>query len=255
MTRKLKEKILDYYKSYYKNTLGIPNWKELSNNQLKEEELENNNLKYLATIFGSLKNQRLLDIGCGTGGFVIASAKYCKESVGVDPDLNALNICAQKKKEFKINNCKFINSFGEKLPFEDYEFNIVYALTVLEHVQNLDKTISEMVRVTRSGGFIYIKSPNYLSFYEGHYKLFWLPLFPKKLAKIYLRLRRRPTDFIDSINYLTPGRIQKITKMHNIKTKIIKHKVERHRGMINLLIYIYQKIFKVEQNIEIIIQK
>ena len=46
-----------------------------------------------------------------------------------------------------------------------------------------------MMRVARPGGAVYVHGPNALACYEGHYKLFWLPLHAEALARWYLRAR------------------------------------------------------------------
>lgn len=248
MTNLLKNIIFNYYKSYYKDKLNIPSWAELTNKQLSEETEELERIKYLEKLLGKFKNKKILDIGCGTGGFVAASNLKGARAVGIEPDKKAIEICRLKK-------CKVIKSTAENLPFKDNQFDIIHCHTVLEHVKNIEKSILEMVRVIKKNGIIYIKCPNYLTFYEGHYKIFWLPLFPKFLAKLYLKIRKRPTEFIDSINYVTPGLFKSIFNKEGISHKFLVQPIKLQNGLINLLIYIYQKVFNVHQNIEIIIKK
>ena len=80
-----------------------------------------------------------------------------------------------------------------------------------------------------------------------------MPFFPKKLAKLYLKIRKRPSEFIESINYVSPNLFKKIFKKYNFKHRFINQDIKRQPGLINLLIYFYQKIFNISQNIEIII--
>lgn len=246
MTEIIKNKIIKYYKDYYKDSLGIPNWQILAERQLYEEKEELNRIKYLENLLGSFKNKKVLDIGCGTGGFLKAAEMKGARAVGIEPDEKAIEICRLKK-------CLVYKSYAEKLPFKDNQFDIIYCLTVLEHVQSVEKSILEMKRVLKTNGKIYIKCPNYLSFYEGHYKIFWMPFFPKKLAKLYLKIRKRPSEFIESINYVSPNLFKKIFKKYNFKHRFINQDIKRQPGLINLLIYFYQKIFNISQNIEIII--
>lgn len=255
MTTLLKNKILNYYKSYYKDTLEIPNWEELTNRQLKENEDESERIKHLEGLLGRFKNKKILDVGCGTGGFVVSAAKKSEMVTGLEPDGRALEICFLKQKELGLKNVKFLQGAGENMPFSKEEFDIVYSMTVLEHVRDVKKTIKEMLRVTKKGGLVYINTPNYLSFYEGHYKIFWFPLFPKLLAKLYLKLRSRPPKFIDSINYVTPKVYKSILVKQDLNYKFIKHDIKRNPGLINIIIFIYQKIFNVDQSIEVIINK
>lgn len=248
MTNLLKNKIINYYKHYYKDTLNIPNWADLTNKQLSEETEELERIKYLEKLLGKFKNKKILDIGCGTGGFVAASNLKGARAVGIEPDEKAIEICRLKK-------CKVIKSTAENLPFKDNQFDIIHCHTVIEHVKDVEKSILEIVRVAKKNGIIYIKCPNYLSFYEGHYKIFWLPLFPKTLSKSYLKIRKRPTEFIDTINYDTPNLFKSIFNKHKIRYKFLHQPIKLQNGLINFLIYIYQKVFNVPQNIEIIIKK
>lgn len=91
-----------------------------------------------------------------------------------------------------------------------------------------------MMRVTKSGGGIHIKCPDYSSTFEGHYLIPWFPFLPKKLAKLYLRLIKKPIYGLDTLKYTSRNnlikRIHRICKENiNWKVKIIdvkKMKVE-----------------------------
>lgn len=60
-----------------------------------------------------------------------------------------------------------------------------------------------MMPVTKSGGGIHIKCPDYLSTFEGHYLVPWLPPFPKRLAKIYLKILKKPIYGLNTLQYTT----------------------------------------------------
>jgi hypothetical protein len=66
-----------------------------------------------------------------------------------------------------------------------------------------------MVRVTRPGGLIYLHTPNAWSWYEGHYKLFWVPFLPYPLGRLYLRLRGRPGAYLATLRRLTPAGLRR----------------------------------------------
>lgn len=97
-----------------------------------------------------------------------------------------------------------VAAVGENLPFRDQSFDVVISLEVLEHVEDPAAVLREVCRILRIGGWFCLTCPNYLSFREPHYNVVWLPLFPKPLASLYLRLRGRPTEFLKtSIRYIT----------------------------------------------------
>ena len=101
---------------------------------------------------------------------------------------------------------------GEVLPFPDKTFDLVTMNQVIEHVADQHAVVREAARVLRAGGVLYIACPNYLRFYEPHYKMDWLPLMPKWLARIYLRLRGRNPVLIDQIHYTTNARVRRLLR-------------------------------------------
>jgi hypothetical protein len=76
-------------------------------------------------------------------------------------------------------------------------------------VDSVIATVREMVRVVRRGGAIYLHTPNAWSWYEGHYKLFWVPFLPAPLGRVYLRLRGRPVGYLATLRRLTPTGVQR----------------------------------------------
>ena len=93
------------------------------------------------------------------------------------------------------------------MPFRDNSVDIVVSLQVLEHVADPKAMLLEVFRVLRPGGFFYLTCENYLSWREPHYRVFWLPLLPKPIGAVYLRLRGRSPEFLyNSVTYTTrPG--------------------------------------------------
>jgi ubiquinone/menaquinone biosynthesis C-methylase UbiE len=160
-----------------------------------------------------LQKKRVLDIGCGKGGVVIACALKGAEAVGFDLDERELNLARLRAKSYNLGNVSISNGDAENIPFPDNYFDLVTALSVLEHVNNLEKVIKEMVRVTKPGGCCYVTGPNPISPREGHYKVFYIPYMPKFLGKIYLKMRGFNPDFFDKyVTYPYPS----ISKISNI---------------------------------------
>jgi len=109
---------------------------------------------------------------------------------------------------------RFIIGCGENVPFQDNFFDCVSTFQTLEHVQDLDLVLKEMMRVTKSGGGIHIKCPDYLSTFEGHYLVPWFPLFPKRFARAYLRILKKSIHGLDTFQYTTRNNI--IRRLHKI---------------------------------------
>ena len=97
---------------------------------------------------------RVLDVGCGVGQVVDALSRDGVEAYGVD--VSAPNI--ERAKQFS-DRCQLYN--GNQLPFPDGHFQCVGALNVLEHVDEPEAFLKELVRVTVEGGRIIVSSPNF----------------------------------------------------------------------------------------------
>jgi ubiquinone/menaquinone biosynthesis C-methylase UbiE len=111
---------------------------------------------------------------------------------------------------YKAENFVLASAIGEQIPFSDQSVDVVCAYQVLEHVKSPRKIVYEMLRVLKPGGYLHIRMPHYCRFYEPHYKIFWIPFLNKRLARVYLRLRRRPADFVDDFYYVTPWQIRNL---------------------------------------------
>ncbi|MGM5480583.1 MAG: class I SAM-dependent methyltransferase [Nanobdellota archaeon] len=85
------------------------------------------------------ENDRLLDVGCGTG----FSLDYfsVKESVGIDPSQGLID--QYKGKQSIMKGC------AEDLPFEDNSFDIIISVTAIQNFSNIKQGLSEMKRVGR----------------------------------------------------------------------------------------------------------
>jgi len=203
----LRERLRRYYTTYYRDTLGIPGWPTLVDLREREESQERAHLDRLRQVVApSALAGRVLNVGCGTGGFNAVAAEAGIRIVGVDADPEAIGICAAKRRRA---GGAFVHAEAERLPFGDGSFDLVHCFSVIEHVASVEATVAEMARVTRRGGVIYVHTPNAWSWWEGHYKVFWTPFLPAPLARTYLRLRGRPTAYLATLRRLTVSRLRR----------------------------------------------
>ena len=155
---------------------------------------------------------RVLDIGSGVGTFVAACRSRGLQAVGIEPDRigQGAPITSIQIARRRFKTAVFAAAVGESLPFADACFDLVTMNQVLEHVTDQMAVVQEAFRVLKPGGAMYIACPNYLRFYESHYKLFWLPLLPKRVGRWYLRLRGRNPILLGQITYTTNRRVRRL---------------------------------------------
>ena len=101
--------------------------------------------KYADTLRPASAGARVLDVGCGVGQVVARLNEAGYEAHGVD--VSEPNI--ERARAFS-DRCQLYD--GKRLPFPDQFFGKVGALNVLEHVEEPETFIQEMVRVTQIGG-------------------------------------------------------------------------------------------------------
>lgn len=127
-------------------------------NQAYAEFLENWDesfyAKYADFLSPAQAGARVLDVGCGAGQVVKRLTKAGFEAHGVD--VSEPNIA--KAKRFSPL-CQVYD--GHKLPFSDSFFETAGALNVLEHVEEPEAFINELVRVVRPEGRVVLSSPNF----------------------------------------------------------------------------------------------
>ena len=263
MADSLIPKLTASLKKYYHDELGIPNYEEhIQKRILYNEESIVALIQKIERYVGSLIGARVLSIGSGWGEFALVASNYGAIVTGIEPDKERLEIANLRS----TTNCTFIEGYGESLPFLDNSFDFIECQSVLEHVQDIKKVIAEIIRVLKVGGSCYIQVPNYFYPTESHYKILWLPMMPKSIAKVYLKLRGRNPKFIETINYTNPILLRKILKSHNnilmfnighppklYGGNTIKQKIKR-KGW-NLLVGVYSFFGIEEAPIEVIIKK
>lgn len=99
---------------------------------------------------------RLLDIGAGNGISSIAFALDGYAVTALEPDPSATIGAAAIRRVaniFKVEDkVNVVEAWGEKLPFEDASFDIVYGRQVMHHAHNLKQFVEEAARVLKQGG-------------------------------------------------------------------------------------------------------
>jgi len=110
--------------------------------------------KYADTLKPDRAGARVLDVGCGVGQVVARLNEAGFEAYGVD--VSEPNIERAKK---HCPRCQVYD--GKQLPFADGFFSSAGALNVLEHVDEPEDFIRELVRVVEPGGKVVLSSPNF----------------------------------------------------------------------------------------------
>lgn len=101
------------------------------------------------SILKDFKKGKALDAACGTGRYSQILSSLGHDVIGVDSSPYML-----KQAKFQVPKAKFIRSNLENLPLESESVDLVVCALALTHFSSIHKVISELNRVTRTGGHI-----------------------------------------------------------------------------------------------------
>lgn len=157
----------------------------------------NKNLGFLKLKSYTQKVLRVLDCGCADGSTIEKIWHKKTHFYGVDLSEKAIKKGLQRLKS-KQNIHLRVGSI-EKIDFPDEYFDLSYCAYTLEHLEDPEKVIAQMIRVTKKNGYLIFIGPNYGS-----------PLFPspcslfggkkltfraiKNFAKSFVYLIKQPQD-------------------------------------------------------------
>ncbi|MGB0581470.1 MAG: class I SAM-dependent methyltransferase [Limisphaerales bacterium] len=127
--------------------------------------------KRAVTQAGLKPGMNVLDVACGTGAVTEAMIEVLAgqgKVTGVDPSKGMLAEAAKKLE------AEFVNADAEHLPFEDAQFDFLSMGYALRHVEDLDTTFKEYLRVLKPGGRLLILE---ISRPRTGWGMFWSELY------------------------------------------------------------------------------
>jgi ubiquinone/menaquinone biosynthesis C-methylase UbiE len=139
---------------------------------------------------------KILDAGCGTGGYAIAlSAKLGAkaEVVGIDSCAERLELARAKASVHKLSNVSFTQGSMSALGCADQEFDLVIGDVSLLGPEEIRPTLAELVRVAKPGATVVLKLSTRGSFDE-FFSIYWEALHDLGLEEFTPRLEELITE-------------------------------------------------------------
>ncbi|MEU6882700.1 class I SAM-dependent methyltransferase [Streptomyces sp. NPDC046712] len=126
-----------------------------------------------------LDGRVVVDVGGGRGYFTREFRRRGAHGYLFEPDLAELD---------SVPGAGAVVADGYLLPLADGAADVCFSSNVLEHVRDPGTFLSEMVRVTRTDGLIYVSFTNWLSPWGGHE---WAPWHYLGAERARARYERR----------------------------------------------------------------
>lgn len=111
----------------------------------------------------SIKNKQILDIGCGGGILCEPLARIGGKITGIDADSSAINIARAHANKAGIKNINYLHSSVEELasdPKNKNAFDIITAMEIIEHIDNLDLFIKSCSQLLCENGMVFFSTLN-----------------------------------------------------------------------------------------------
>lgn len=142
-----------YYKEYYH--LERKHWWFKARMEILESLFE----KHIA--LSDNKKLKILNVGVATGATSIMLGKF-GEVTSLEYDKDCCDFLAETV------GIHAINASLTELPFENEEYDVVCAFDVIEHIEDDRLAISEIYRVLKKEGIVYLAVPAFQSLWSNH---------------------------------------------------------------------------------------
>jgi ubiquinone/menaquinone biosynthesis C-methylase UbiE len=185
---------------------------------------------------GALK---ILDVGCGDGGFVVRFKKFC-EVWGLD-----ISRIAVKKALNAGVNAYVVDVSSQRLPFPDRFFDIVYMGDVIEHLVNPDFAVEEVARIIKTDGYMVLSTPNLASWLNRLILLFGMqPLFSEvSTLRQFGRFKGRTAFSVGHLRLFTYRALKEFLEYYGFK--VLKFVGAPCMGLPKMLSWIDQTFSKI----------
>jgi ubiquinone/menaquinone biosynthesis C-methylase UbiE len=177
--------MLDYYYSITKEDPGdlAPLW---TAHALAETEIAKFHLHEVGITGGA----SLLDVGCSTGGMLIAAKAGFGAVTGVDVALRWLTIGLVRLREAGVE-ASLVCANAEALPFPDESFDLITSIDTIEHLRNAEAALGEMYRCSAKSAHVLVATNNrYAPLPDPQIHLWGTGWLPRSWQPAYVAWRR-----------------------------------------------------------------
>ncbi len=164
--------------------------------------------------FGKEHFDKALELGCGAGRASKHIAYYCKKLFALEYNENLLTERSGDKVTFIVGDAQELSQFG------DEEMDLIFSSSLIEHLPNPDRCLSECGRVLKREGLIIHTVPN------RTWKLFNLLLYypfgiKTVLGRIFLNKKSQWTGGPRAVQTELDSNLRPVDKKLSVKKNLL----------------------------------
>jgi 2-polyprenyl-3-methyl-5-hydroxy-6-metoxy-1,4-benzoquinol methylase len=175
------QELEEYYANYSYNTEEVISPTTIKSYNVLLDEFE----EYRQT-------NKILDVGCGRGWFLIEAKKRGWKVYGTEYSQTAVKLCRENGIEMKEGEL-------DLALFDDKDFDVITSFEVIEHINNPHKELKLIYNLLRKGGLFYCTTPNFNS-----------------LMRYYLKDKYNIIEYPEHLSYYTKSTLNKIVKKNDL---------------------------------------
>jgi ubiquinone/menaquinone biosynthesis C-methylase UbiE len=224
MLEEAEKKLINLVTKWTDNFAWRPDFLKWREERIWQENYQDKTIDFLGKFLPDLQNKKILDLGCGMGGFSVAMRRKGYNIVGLDPNADYCEITRLRGERYGLG-LEVINSGGEKIPFADESFDLIFCNDVLEHCENPFLVVKESHRILKRGGQAYVTVINRFAFDDPHYHMKLINWLPRRLASSLIKIAKREKsnsaagrqDILD-MHYFTYRQFSKLAERAGFET-------------------------------------
>ena len=156
------------------------------------------------------REQRVLDLGCGSGYGADVLAREAREVLGIDIADDAIDYARQ---HYRVANVRFERASCLDIPAPDGSFDLVVAFEIIEHLTDWRAFLREVRRVLAPAGQFLVSTPNQLYYAEAraalgpnpfHVHEFQYSEFQHELEAVFPRVALYLENHTDAMVFVKP---------------------------------------------------
>lgn len=181
-------------------------------------------------IKNTIKNGKVLDIGCGTGQNLILISKNIVSGVGIDISNERLKIAKKIAELNSLKNLKFENKSALENNFKKESFDWIICTEVLEHIENDELVLDNISKWLKKNGKLLITTP---------------------AEKMFTKINEKLRNYVGEPDHVRVGyNIQELSKRLEKKGFTIE-KAEYYGQFFSTLIHYTSLLFARNKNVKI----